>query len=96
LEAQLEAQDHLKLRAEHIERARQAVIRKAKKIYAPATALVIMVDDRGPFRELADRAELTTVAKAEFVPLIDGREFCVLAFVGAAGLFIGFELPAAP
>jgi hypothetical protein len=92
LEAQLEAHDHLELRAEHIERARQAVVRKARKAYAAGTALVVMVDDSGPFSKGDDRVELARVAQEEFAPLVDQREFCVLAFVGARGLFIAVEL----
>ena len=92
LEAQLEAYDHLDLRAEHIERASQAVARKARKKYPDGTALVVMVDDSGPFSKEDDRAELARVAMGEFAPLVFQREFCVLAFVGTRELFIAVEL----
>jgi len=92
LRAELVAVDHDVLVAEHIGRADQAVRKKVAKQYPDGTALVVRVSDSVPFRESDDVEALEDFAARYLVPLLKGREFCVLAFVGSAGLYLPFVL----
>jgi hypothetical protein len=88
----LEAHDHADLVAGHLPQIRAAIVRKAENTYPRGTALVVFVDEHGPFRLEEDRADLRELAETQFKQLVDGREFCLLALVGSGTLYIEVEL----
>jgi hypothetical protein len=92
LRGELEALDHDKLVAQHLERADVAVRKKAAKDYPDGTALVVRVDDAVPFRQPADAVQLRQHAQTQLVPLLSSREFRALVFVGSQGLYLPFAL----
>lgn len=92
LEAESIAMKHDDVRNQHIKAIIGAVANKAKIEYPEHTALVVRVDDAVPFREDADIAALDEVASAKLVPMVSGREFDLLAFVGSQGLCLSYEL----
>lgn len=91
LRAELEAVDHDKLVSDHFDRVVAAVNRKAKKKYPQGTALVVRVDDAGTFRLDEDRDDLRELLELRLAPGLRGREFCVLAVVGSAGLYLSSD-----
>ena len=92
LEADSMAQNHDKIREEHIAAVLDVVSGKAAKKYPDNTALVVRVDDAVPFREDDHVAALDEVARNQLVPLLTGREFAVLALEGSQRLHLVYEL----
>ena len=92
LEAESIAVKHDDVHEQHLEAVAAAVAKKAKIEYPPHTALVVRVDDAGPFRGTDDVSALDELAQASLAPKIAGREFDVLALVGSQGLYLAYEL----
>lgn len=69
-----------------------AVERKAANKYPDGTALVVRIDDAGPFRHEADVAELDRVAREILLPLVSGCEFRVLALAGSRAVHLAYPL----
>jgi hypothetical protein len=87
------AHEHSKIRSEHLQRVQSAVANKATKPYRPNTALVVAVDDSVPFRYAADQAALGHLALSVLVPMLAGKNFCLLALEGSRELHLCYRLP---
>lgn len=93
LKAESAAVKHDEIRNSHIAAVIDALNSKAKKKYPDNTALVVRIDDAGPFREASDLAELDKAVRLRGLPLLSDREFVVLALVGSQGAHLLYELP---
>lgn len=92
LEGQTEAVDHIVSREQAIESVARAIGRKLEGQYPAGTALVVRVDDYLPFRFEEDVAELDRIATERLAPMVDGREFVVLALVGSRGTCLAYDV----
>lgn len=82
------AREHTAIRADHLKRVEDAVTRKAKKTYEPNTALIVAVDDSGPFRQGGDVEVLDRLAREVLVPMLAYKNFTLLALEGSNGLHL--------
>ena len=92
LEARSMAVNHDEIRKQHIAAVIDVVNGKAAKRYPNNTALVVRIDDAGPFREDNDVVALDEVARDQVVPLLSGREFKVLALEGSRRVHLAYDL----
>lgn len=92
LEAESIAVNHDDIREKHVAAVVEAVKRKANKEYREGTALVVRIDDYTPFRSDDDLAALDRVARERLVPLLSGREFCVLSLDGSRAAHLAYNL----
>jgi hypothetical protein len=92
LEGRSEAVDHVDLREQALGAVRDAIARKLGVQYPAGTALIVRIDDHLPFRNDEDVDELNAVAAEHFVPLVRGREFCLLALVGSRATNLVYAL----
>lgn len=75
-----------------LDRIREVLAAKAVKSYPDGTALVVHVDDVLQFHEPAHVAALRALAETELIPLLERREFRVLAIDGATHLGLCYDL----
>lgn len=92
LEAESIALKHDDIREHHLKAVVEAVAKKTKINYPEHTALVVRIDDAGPFRETDDVASLEGLANSTLIPMVKGREFDVLALVGSQGLCLCYDV----
>jgi len=92
LEGRAEAVDHIASREQALGAVHEAITRKLGLQYPAGTALIVRIDDYLPFRNEEDLEELHTVAAEHFVPLVRGREFCLLALVGSRATNLVYPL----
>lgn len=92
LGAQGAARERRDICAEGLKLVEEAVRRKAKKKYEPNTALIVAVDDAGPFREKDDVAALEALAQKTLVPILRGTNFSLLALEGNNDLHLVYPL----
>jgi hypothetical protein len=85
-------EDHENLRAEHLQRVRDAVERKAGKSYEPGTALAVAVDDSVPFRYPDDIEALDHLVRTELTLMLAKTNFCILALEGSQGLHLCYPV----
>ena len=84
--------NHDEGREQHIAAIIDAVEKKAEKKYPDKSALVVRIDDAGPFREDADVAAVDEMVQQKLVPLLSGREFTVLALEGSQRVHLSYDL----
>ena len=92
LEAESIAVKHDDIHDQHLQAVAEVVAKKARLNYPEHTALVVRVDDAGPFREADDVASLEELAISTLIEKVSGREFDVLALVGSQGLFLCYDV----
>lgn len=71
------------IRAEELERIREATIKKSKKDYPEKTALVVMFSDYLHIKETEDVAELKDLIEKKLLQSL--KQFILVAFVGSNG-----------
>ena len=87
------AVEHKVIREVHLGRVRQVVAQKLGKHYEPGTALIVPVDDFGPFSTPEDVAALDDFVSRTLLPQLRKTNFCLLALEGGAGLQLLYPIP---